>query len=45
MELGKVFSLVKRVLEFLAPELKKEDSKVGIKETKEALVGVNEILH
>lgn len=39
----KVFSLAQTVLALVAPQLKKEDSVHGIKETKEALIGVNEV--
>lgn len=39
----KLFVILKSVLAMIAPSLKKEDSKHGVKETKEALVAVNEI--
>lgn len=39
----KVFSLLVQVLGFLAPALKSADSVVGIKETKEMIIGVNEL--
>ena len=39
----KMFLAVKEVLKVLVPILKKEDSKVGVKETKEALDGFNEV--
>ena len=39
----KIISLIVQVIAFIAPQLKKEDSKVGVKETKEALVAVNEV--
>ena len=37
----KIIEMIKTVLTLLAPQLAKEDSKVGIQETKEALVGLN----
>ncbi len=39
----KVFNLLIQVLRFLAPSLKDEKSKHGIKETKEMIIGVNEV--
>lgn len=39
----KIFTLLASVLTMVAPSLKKGDSKFGIKETKEALIGVNEV--
>lgn len=37
------FQLFQAGASFFAPQLKSEDSKEGIKETKEALIGVNEV--
>lgn len=38
-----MFLLLSSVLSMVSPQLKKADSKEGIKETKEALIGVNEV--
>lgn len=39
----KIFTLLASVLTMIAPTLKKAGSQLGIKETKEALIGVNEV--
>jgi hypothetical protein len=39
----KLMEVLSLLIATVAPSLKKSDSKVGIKETKEALVGVNEV--
>lgn len=39
----KIFTLLASVLTMIAPSLKKTDSQLGVKETKEALIGVNEV--
>lgn len=39
----KIFVLLTSVFSMVAPQLKSKDSKYGIKETKEALIGVNEV--
>lgn len=41
--MNKVFLLLSSVLTMVAPSLKKADSALGVKETKEALIGVNEV--
>lgn len=41
--MNKVFLLAQSVIAMIAPQLKKDDSVHGIKETKEALIGVNEV--
>jgi len=40
MGLSKVITMVKQVLSFLAPQFKKDDSKYGVKELREAVKGV-----
>ena len=39
----KIMLLLQSVLSMIAPQLKSQESKYGIKETKEALIGVNEV--
>lgn len=39
----KIFALLVQVLSFLAPSLKSADSTVDVKETKEMVIGVNEV--
>jgi hypothetical protein len=39
----KVMLLLYQMITFLAPQLKSKDSKLDIKETKEALIGINEV--
>lgn len=39
----KIFTLLASVLTMIAPSLKKADSQLSVKETKEALIGVNEV--
>jgi hypothetical protein len=39
----KIILLLQSVLSMVAPQLKSQESKHGIKETKEALIGVNEV--
>jgi hypothetical protein len=39
----KIVQLVSKVLGLLIPYLKKDDSKFGVKETKEVIVAINEI--
>lgn len=41
--LKKVFGLLVQVISFLAPSLKSDESVVGVKETKEMIVGINEV--
>jgi hypothetical protein len=41
--MNKIFLLISSVLTMVAPQLKSKDSKEGIKETKEALIGINEV--
>jgi len=43
MKLAQILILIRGVLSTVIPQLKKVDSIEGIKETKEALVGVNEL--
>lgn len=43
MDLNKIIQMLLSVIYLLAPQLKKEESKEGVKETREALVGVNEV--
>ena len=41
--MNKVIQVILTIITMVAPQLKKEDSKVGIKETAEAITGFNEI--
>jgi len=41
--MNKVIQMILGVISMIAPQLKKEDSTEGIKETKEMLIGVNEV--
>lgn len=41
--MNKIFLLLVQLCSFAAPSLKKADSKEGVKETKEAMIGLNEV--
>ena len=43
MKIEKIITMLRGVITFLIPQLKKEDSIVGVKETKEALIAINAI--
>ena len=43
MDLNKILGLIKNVLDMVAPQLKKETSTVGTKESREAVAGVMEL--